>query len=1040
MKKMLTMMMVAAAVCAQAQQVYVTPTGAGTEDGSSWADAMALEDALAAGGELWLAEGTYIHADAVTFSVPADTSLYGGFTTAMTLFEERNPTLYPTILDGDQEPIAVVTIGGADVTLDGIVITGARGPFARGLVKGVGGDLFMMDCVISNIWLSGDYASGVGANLTAGNIVMTGCVVEGNRRFGSSIHSYGTGIAVSGGATLTMDRCRLSRNDCPPDANGRGTMGGALSLHMGTLRIANTVFEENMASGNGGGGGAVWMGNYGGAITLAASFSNCLFRANGFYANGIDGNGGAIAIVSVTPQSPIEFSRCVFVDNFAGNGHGGAIRQNGGTVTLRNSIFWDNRLTVQGFLGSEIYVDGTGILDADYLCVTGTGNPEFIRIPGGQTLGVHVMTNNPLFASASDFHLKSEAGRWDGGAWVTDGETSPCIDAASDGGELGLYGGTAEASLSIASEPPLVDILPWENPAYTQYRLGGKLTNDVQNLANVLYICYGETEITEETAEGWGTVVIVYPPRQSGVPFVIETPYLKPLTAYFVRIYAANRFGDSWSAIQSFVTGDDLPLGYGVGGGETVVHVRAEATEGLQDGSDWFNAFTTLEAGFAALTPTRPTLWIAEGAYSPAADIALIDGQSVVGGFAGTETTEAQREGNAYTVWNNEGLFRAVTVGAGDVLMDAIIITNTSISVGTETAALKKTGAGTLRLVNCKITGTHRAATGGRLWGVGCHFAGGTVIMERCEVSNNSTDSAETHGIGIYSAANLTLIDCVITRNRASNPNSNYNNTRHSTGFGVYAGGGTLTMIRTEVTDNYSGGAALYWPQDSGGVGVYVGGAITGTVLIQNCLFRNNRCYSANVASGLGGNGAALKIMPSDGTIPIHVINCTFTGNRTDAINGQGGAIYIDKGILTVRNAIFWDNQVTGEGAFADGNDIYVAGDATLTLSYACIDTEGNVVVADTATGNFGNGIFAADPLFVSPADSHLQSKEGYWDRATQSWLKSPNNSPCIGAGDKADDNSLAPLPRSSRINLGAYGGTPFASKTQLRNTLILIR
>ena len=63
-----------------------------------------------------------------------------------------------------------------------------------------------------------------------------------------------------------------------------------------------------------------------------------------------------------------------------------------------------------------------------------------------------------------DFHLKSEAGRWNGFEWVEDDITSPCIDAANplsnyeneplpNGGRanIGAYGNTNEASKSISS-------------------------------------------------------------------------------------------------------------------------------------------------------------------------------------------------------------------------------------------------------------------------------------------------------------------------------------------------------------------------------------------------------------------------------------------------------------------------------------------------------------------------------------------------------------------------------------------------------------
>jgi hypothetical protein len=98
------------------------------------------------------------------------------------------------------------------------------------------------------------------------------------------------------------------------------------------------------------------------------------------------------------------------------------------------------------------------------------------------SLGVGNISADPLFARPGywdpngtpgnlkddfwvrgDYHLKSQAGRWDptAGRWVVDEVTSPCIDAGNDSPDwksepwphgqrvdIGAYGGTAEASLS----------------------------------------------------------------------------------------------------------------------------------------------------------------------------------------------------------------------------------------------------------------------------------------------------------------------------------------------------------------------------------------------------------------------------------------------------------------------------------------------------------------------------------------------------------------------------------------------------------------
>ncbi|RLJ03869.1 MAG: hypothetical protein DRP08_02850, partial [Candidatus Aenigmatarchaeota archaeon] len=60
---------------------------------------------------------------------------------------------------------------------------------------------------------------------------------------------------------------------------------------------------------------------------------------------------------------------------------------------------------------------------------------------GGASAGKGDISADPLFASPPhDFHLKSQAGRWNGSAWVKDDITSPCIDAGVPFEEDPVYG------------------------------------------------------------------------------------------------------------------------------------------------------------------------------------------------------------------------------------------------------------------------------------------------------------------------------------------------------------------------------------------------------------------------------------------------------------------------------------------------------------------------------------------------------------------------------------------------------------------------
>ncbi len=80
-----------------------------------------------------------------------------------------------------------------------------------------------------------------------------------------------------------------------------------------------------------------------------------------------------------------------------------------------------------------------------------------------------------------------------------------------------------------------------------------------------------------------------------------------------------------------------------------------------------------------------------------------------------------------------------------------------------------------------------------------------------------------------------------------------------------------------------------------------------------------------------------------------------------------------------------------------------------------------------------GTGNINTDPLFANhdtttPGDYHLMSEYGRWNGSA--WVNDDTTSPCIDAGDPADDYSNEPEPNGDRINMGAYGNTEQASKS----------
>jgi len=197
--------------------------------------------------------------------------------------------------------------------------------------------------------------------------------------------------------------------------------------------------------------------------------------------------------------------------------------------------------------------------------------------------------------------------------------------------------------------------------------------------------------------------------------------------------------------------------------------------------------------------------------------------------------------------------------------------------------------------------------------------------------------------------------------------------------------GGGLSSCNGSVRDNLIG---ANWAKLGGG-GAY---RCNGT-LVQNILVGNQ-----------GGKGGAIYVGYSGSPT---LVNCTFQGNSAT----HGGALYVLDGSPTLRNCILW-----GDAPY----EVYVSS-GSVTASYC--DVEG---------GWPGTGNIDADPCFADPnnGDYHLKSHAGRWDANEGGWTTDDVTSPCIDAGDPMSLIGLEPFPNGGIINMGAYGGTPEASKS----------
>lgn len=128
--------------------------------------------------------------------------------------------------------------------------------------------------------------------------------------------------------------------------------------------------------------------------------------------------------------------------------------------------------------------------------------------------------------------------------------------------------------------------------------------------------------------------------------------------------------------------------------------------------------------------------------------------------------------------------------------------------------------------------------------------------------------------------------------------------------------------------------------------------------------------------------------------------NLTIAGN-------QFGVVAFGGADPSITNCIFWNNE---DGDLWDCSAHY-----SNLQQLGPLDAE--------------NGNISEDPLFADSAswNYHLQSEYGRYSPGG-AWVEDPVTSPCIDAGDPALGPGRERAPHKGRVNMGAYGGTPFAS------------
>ena len=353
------------------RRVVVSST-ATTQDGTTWENAMTLQDALAIttfvpGDQLWIKAGTYKpHATdkTVSFTIPAGVRVYGGFvgdeaddfnpvTTARTGHSDH-PLGRPGENDDEtdattrsENSTTVVTVTGVNVVLDGLTITAGEGTNGAGL-SSTGANTAVTNCTFTNN--TGDF--GGGAYFTGAESTLTNCAFNENTASLQGGGAFFNAITTVTSCTFTSNTARLS---------GGGAYFNAIAT------VTNCTFTSNTGN-NGGGGGAYFLG-------AGATLTGCTFAGNMTSTRG----GGALFF------QPATLTNCTFMGNRAnGSNGGGALFDD--TATLTNVVVADNR-------------------------ATGNGGGLWFNSGGSTVINttLYTTTRRPLMGVASTLHTTAEA-------------------------------------------------------------------------------------------------------------------------------------------------------------------------------------------------------------------------------------------------------------------------------------------------------------------------------------------------------------------------------------------------------------------------------------------------------------------------------------------------------------------------------------------------------------------------------------------------------------------------------------------------------
>lgn len=546
--------------------------------------------------------------------------------------------------------------------------------------------------------------------------------------------------------------------------------------------------------------------------------------------------------------------------------------------------------------GITVNLTSGPIVVMDNLVITGDASV----IDGAANTGRLFTLDNAASVDFSDITFQNGSTLGDGGAIYADNTDIGILNCqfennTADGGDTANSGGAiftdGTSGLSITT---------CDFTGNTANRAGGAI--EINSTGNMF--------ITDTTFD---SNAVVGPPGNGGAIHLTTTPNILISGGSATNNSAAAEGGAFWNNAGGTMTVDNM----------LILNNTALGADATNGGGGLFNNGGTLNV----INGTNLRGNTATGTSGSGGAIFSVDGLVTVSDVV-MKLNTANRAG-----------------GAIEIIDGTLNVINSTVNRNNAGAATPNPGNGgalhvsgtntAITFTSTQVKNNVAAREGGGLW----NMAGSTLTVNNSQVSNNNANgpAADDGGGAIFNnggtlnVQNGTMID----QNNATGASGS--------GGGIFSTGGMVMVTDTEFVQNSATRAG-------GGIEV-----VNGTLNVTNSLFSDNMAFSTVTGIGAPGNGGAIHVSGTEGTMTT-VDNSKFFGNLA---YDDGGALWNQSGsTMNVQNGtVLGGDAATFFGinaalSLADG----MGGGGAIYNNGGTLNVDDSIIRQNLASGLSGSG------------------------------------------------------------------------------------